>query len=98
MGITINVNPIIWQWGPFQLGWHAIASLLAIIVAIVIAAKGAHKQGKSTNEIFFLSPWVLIGGIIGARLFHVFDHWSYYSSNPLQIIMVQEGGLAIWGV
>jgi phosphatidylglycerol---prolipoprotein diacylglyceryl transferase len=97
MEITININPIIWQWGTFQLSWHSIASLVAIIVAIVIATKVARKKGIAVNEIYSLAPWVLVGGIIGARLFHVFDHWGYYSANPLQILMVQEGGLAIWG-
>jgi phosphatidylglycerol---prolipoprotein diacylglyceryl transferase len=97
MGITIDINPIIWQWSTFQLGWHAIASLAAVLVAIAIAVKEAQKQGILVNEIYSLAPWVLIGGIIGARLFHVFDHWDYYISNPLQILMVQEGGLAVWG-
>jgi phosphatidylglycerol:prolipoprotein diacylglycerol transferase len=95
--ITITINPIIWQWGNLQLTWHAVAMLLAIIVAVVVAAKSAHKQGISASEIYYLAPWVMLLGFIGARLFHVFDHWGYYMSNPLQILAVQEGGLAIWG-
>ena len=97
MGITINVNPIIWQWDTFQLNWHAIASVVAIIAAVVLAIYEAKKKGISPDEIYSLAPWVLVAGIIGARMFHVMDHWNYYSNNPLQIIMVQEGGLAIWG-
>lgn len=42
--------------------------------------------------------WVLIGGIVGARLYHVVDFWDkLYKNNPLQIIKVWEGGLGIWG-
>ncbi len=97
MGITININPIIWQWGTFQVSWHAIASLLAVIAAIVLAVFEGKKKGIPAMEIYSLVPWVLIAGIIGARLFHVADHWNYYANHPVQIVMVQEGGLAVWG-
>lgn len=95
--MRIDINPIIWQWGTFQISWHNIASMAAIIVAVVLAARVARQKGISPNEIYSLTPWLLIGGIVGARIFHVVDHWNYYASNPLQIIMIQEGGLAIWG-
>ena len=79
------------------MGWHTIASMAAIIVAVVLAARGARQKGISPNEIYSLTPWLLIGGIVGARMFHVVDHWNYYAGNPSQIIMIQEGGSAIWG-
>jgi phosphatidylglycerol---prolipoprotein diacylglyceryl transferase len=41
--------------------------------------------------------WGVIGAIIGARLFHVVDQWDFYSKDPLQIIKINEGGLAIYG-
>jgi prolipoprotein diacylglyceryl transferase len=41
--------------------------------------------------------WGVIGAIIGARLFHVIDQWDYYSRDPISIIRVNEGGLAIYG-
>ena len=40
---------------------------------------------------------VLVGGLVGARLYHVVDLWSYYSQNWAQIVMVWHGGLGIWG-
>jgi phosphatidylglycerol:prolipoprotein diacylglycerol transferase len=39
----------------------------------------------------------VVGGIVGARLFHVIDAWQYYAADPLAILRVNEGGLAIWG-
>jgi phosphatidylglycerol:prolipoprotein diacylglycerol transferase len=41
--------------------------------------------------------WGVIGAIIGARLFHVIDQWDFYSKDPIQIIKINEGGLAIYG-
>jgi phosphatidylglycerol:prolipoprotein diacylglycerol transferase len=39
----------------------------------------------------------VVGGIVGARLFHVADHLPYYLANPLLIPAVWEGGIAIYG-
>jgi phosphatidylglycerol:prolipoprotein diacylglycerol transferase len=41
---------------------------------------------------------VVISGILGARLFHVLDHWGHeFAANPVRALYVWEGGLAIWG-
>ncbi len=39
----------------------------------------------------------LISLLIGARLYHVIDQWSYYSQNLLQIFNTRGGGLGIYG-
>lgn len=41
--------------------------------------------------------WGVIGAIIGARLFHVVDQWGFYAKDPISILKVNEGGLAIYG-
>jgi phosphatidylglycerol:prolipoprotein diacylglycerol transferase len=36
--------------------------------------------------------------MIGARFFHVLDHWpDEYATNPIRALYIWEGGLAIWG-
>ena len=49
------------------------------------------------DRLYSLSLWGIPGGIIGARLVHVIDYWSYYSANLGAILAFWEGGLAIWG-
>jgi prolipoprotein diacylglyceryl transferase len=41
--------------------------------------------------------WGVIGAIVGARLFHVIDQWDFYAKDPISILKVNEGGLAIYG-
>lgn len=96
-GIIINVDPVIFHIGGFELRWYSLAIILAVLAAVVIAAHRAHRKGIAADEIYSLAPWILIGGLVGARLFHVMDNLSYYLVNPLQILMFQQGGLAIWG-
>jgi phosphatidylglycerol:prolipoprotein diacylglycerol transferase len=41
--------------------------------------------------------WALVGGVIGARLYHVIDQWRYYSQEMWRIGAVWQGGLGIFG-
>src|SRR3972149_6535191 len=96
-GIVINIDPVALHIGHFMLSWYSIFVILAVIAAVVISVREGKRKGISKEIIFSLAPWVLIGGIVGARLFHVIDRWELYAGNPLQAFAVWQGGLAIWG-
>jgi phosphatidylglycerol---prolipoprotein diacylglyceryl transferase len=95
--VTFAFDPIIAQLGPFQLGWHGLFTALAVAVALYIAGYLGGKRGIPQEVIFSVATWGVIGGIVGARLFHVADHLTYYLANPLLIPMVWEGGIAVYG-
>jgi phosphatidylglycerol:prolipoprotein diacylglycerol transferase len=95
--LTFSFDPIIAQLGPFQLGWHGLFTAVAVAVALWLAGYLGRKQGVPQEVIYSIATWGVVGGIIGARLFHVADHISYYMENPLLIPMVWEGGIAVYG-
>lgn len=57
----------------------------------------AARAGYTEDDTFSAAMWGVIGAIIGARLFHVVDQWPYYARDPISILKVNEGGLAIYG-
>ena len=97
MTLTFSFDPIIAQIGPFQLGWHGLFTALAVGVALWLAGYLGKRKGVPQEVIYSVATWGVVGGIIGARLFHVADHLTYYLENPLLIPMVWEGGIAVYG-
>ncbi len=96
-GVVINIDPIIFTLGSFEFRWYSLAVLAAALTVLLCVLRGAKKNNLPREAILSLTPWVMIGGILGARFFHVLDHLSYYLANPGQILQFNQGGLAIWG-
>ena len=94
-GIVINIDPVIFNIGDLEIRWYSLAIMLAIAVGILITVHQVNKKGIAPHQILSGAFWVVISAILGARLFHVIDHFDYYIGNPSQIFQFQ--GLAIWG-
>ena len=96
--ITISIDPVIFGFGHFALRWYSLILLTAIVVGIWLTAREAERKGFKKDEVYDAAVWIIVAGLIGARLFHVLDHWSHeYAANPIRALYIWEGGLAIWG-
>lgn len=91
------MNPIFLEVGPLQIHWYSVLILLAFVVGAMLAYKEAKRFSISkefmTNMFFYLVPIV----IIGARLYYVAFNYDYYAVDPIRILKIWEGGLAIHG-
>ncbi len=96
--ITVNIDPVLLHLGHFALRWYGLIVVTAASIGIWVALREARRKGLSEYQFADAIPWVIVGGLIGARLFHVIDHWpDEYAANPLRALYIWEGGLAIWG-
>ncbi|MGI6249882.1 MAG: prolipoprotein diacylglyceryl transferase [Anaerolineaceae bacterium] len=93
--------------GPITIRYYALIIILGAVIGAYIASKQAKRAGKDPDLIIDVMPWLLISGIIGSRLWHVFTPSAsnaavglttkYYLSHPLEILMMWKGGLGIPG-
>jgi len=82
---------------PYQSAWYGLIIVVAMVLAIYLTIKEGEKRGISEDFVVDTAFWVLPLGILGARLYYVLFELDYYLTNPLQILAVWEGGLAIYG-
>jgi phosphatidylglycerol:prolipoprotein diacylglycerol transferase len=95
--VEIDINPVIVQLGPLALRWYSLMIMLGVIVGTWLSSRMAERRGISADDVYGAALWIVVGGIVGARLAHVIDRFDYYRINPDKILAVYEGGLAIWG-
>ncbi len=95
---TISIDPVILHIGHFMLRWYGVIVMTAIVVGVWLAAQEAEHKGIKKEDVYDAAIWVVMAGIVGARIFHVIDHWpDEFAAQPIRILYVWEGGLAIWG-
>ncbi len=96
--ITISIDPIIFGVGHIALRWYSLILMTAIGIGVWLTAREAERKGFKKEDVYDAAMWIIVAGIVGARLFHVLDHWSHeYAANPVRALYIWEGGLAIWG-
>ncbi|HZP94927.1 MAG TPA: prolipoprotein diacylglyceryl transferase [Candidatus Limnocylindria bacterium] len=95
--MTIDINPVIVHLGPFALGWYGLFVALALALGLWLALREAARKGLPVEQVESVAFWVVGGGIVGARVLHVLDRWDLYAANPLAILAIWNGGLAIMG-
>jgi phosphatidylglycerol:prolipoprotein diacylglycerol transferase len=95
---TISIDPIIFSIGPFMVRWYSLILMIAMATGVWLTAHEAERKGFKKEQIYDIAIWIVMAGLLGARLFHVLDHWSdEFAANPIRALYIWEGGLAIWG-
>src|SRR5512136_795951 len=99
------MNPVLVELGPLQVHWYGLLIVAGAVLAAWLATREASRRGEDPEHVWSLLIWVLIFGIIGARLYHVFSTptgdfvgWAYYRQHPLDIIAFWNGGFRGLGI
>ena len=96
--IHIGIDPNIFQAGNFVLTWHGFFAFVAVVISVLLCGRWAqHQDGVDADMVYSTAIWAIIGGILGARIFHVVDRWDIYSANPAEVLAIWSGGIALFG-
>lgn len=96
----LGLSPIIFEVGGFKLRWYSIAYLAGIVVGYfyllrMLRAPGAPMAKRHAEEMVTVAALgVILGGRLGYVLFYKPGH---YLQNPLEILMLWDGGMSFHG-
>ena len=91
------MNPILIEIGNIKIYWYSIMILAGVLIGSFLVIKESKKFNISKSKISDMIFYIVIFGILGARIYYVIFNMDYYLKNPIDIIKVWEGGLAIHG-
>ena len=94
---SFHHQAILFSLGNIHIYWYGLFIVLAILAAMFVAFSLAKPYSLKNDLIFDLAFWLIILGIIGARLYDVVLELPYYLHYPSQIIKIWQGGLSIHG-
>ncbi|HNT55529.1 MAG TPA: prolipoprotein diacylglyceryl transferase [Anaerolineaceae bacterium] len=87
--------------------FYGLIIMSGVVGAAVLASKRAPRFGQNPEVVWDMILWLLIGGVLGARLWHVLTPppsmveagitTRWYFQHPLDMLMIWRGGLGIVG-
>ncbi len=94
----VAVNGFSGLLGPLPIRWFGILVVLGFLAGAKVAAmRNASRGLLSSQESFDLAFYVLLWGLAGSRMLHVFQHTEEFKGDPLKILRIWDGGLVWYG-
>ena len=92
------MNSILVSIGPITITWYAALIMSGMLIGLFITMKELTNNHNINKEVFYdIAFYGILFGFIGARTWYVLFSLPYYLDNPLEIIAIWKGGMAIHG-
>jgi phosphatidylglycerol:prolipoprotein diacylglycerol transferase len=83
--------------GPFTLHTYGFLLAIAFLAGLWVASRQAKRSGLDANRVTDMAVWVLIGGLVGAKLLLVAVDWAYFGRNPRELLSIFQSGGVFYG-
>ena len=97
-GLGLELDPpSTMQLGPLTIHFYGLIIAVGMLLAVLYASKRSKEFGLKEDDLIDGVLWVTPFAIICARLYYCIFEWDQYASNPISILYIWNGGLAIYG-
>lgn len=97
LGLEFNISKIAFSILGIDIYWYAILIVIAIVLALIILKINNKKEDVKYEYLLDLSIYLIPISLICARLYYIAFNLDFYINNPLEILNLKSGGLAIYG-
>jgi phosphatidylglycerol---prolipoprotein diacylglyceryl transferase len=95
--IIIDLEPNLFKIGPFLITWHGVFAVLGILAGARLGLWLLSKDGIDVSRGADGVAWMVVVGLIGARLLYVWENFKLFSGQLGRIFLITEGGISQWG-
>ncbi|HXC76293.1 MAG TPA: prolipoprotein diacylglyceryl transferase [Candidatus Acidoferrum sp.] len=97
LSIVIDLDPNLFKLGPFLITWHGVFAVLGILAAARLGLWLLGKDGVDVTHGADGVAWMVVIGLIGARLLYVWENYKLFQGQLGRIFLLTEGGISQWG-
>lgn len=91
------MRPTLFNIGPIGIHSYGVMLVLGFAAGMLLAIREGRRRGISKDDIIDCGLWVLLSGIVAARLLYIFLDWDYFAGQWGKWIQIQKGGLSFHG-
>ena len=97
LGIYLSNVPKSFTIFGFTITLYGLIIGVGVLAAFALVTWQAKRQGLNPDDFYDLGIYLLIFGIIGARIYYVIFAWDFYKDNFWSVFNIRQGGIAIYG-
>ena len=90
-------NPVAFTVFGHDIYWYGILISLAVVIAVVMVYMQAKKKGIDPDSMLDYALLTIPVSIVCARIYYVIFEWEQYADNPISVLYIWNGGIAIYG-
>ncbi len=91
------MDPVCIRIGNHPIYWFGVLAAIGFGAALLHWTRLARREGKAPEYASDIVLWIMIGGILGARIAYVIANWPDYAGNWLRMFRIDQGGLIFYG-
>ena len=96
LGIEVN-PPRVLELGPLTLHYYGAIIALGLVLAVMYSCRRGHEFGLEEDDILDGVLWITPFAILCARIYYCAFSWHEYAANPISVLYIWNGGIAIYG-
>ena len=81
----------------FPVYWYGLVIALGMLIGVLIASAREKRYAQPKDTVLNFILIALPAALICARIYYVVFSWEHYAANPMEIVNVRNGGMAIYG-
>lgn len=93
--------PRLFHIGHFSLPTYGFLVALGVLVGLLISVRNSEKEGINPDTAWNFGIWVVVAGIVGAKILYIINEWDTYAAHPREIFSfstLQAGGVFSGGL
>lgn len=91
------MGPVAFEILGLEVRWYGIFIATGVLLGAIIAIREANRVEFDEETLLDLLIWAVPFSLVGARTYYVIFSWDLYKVNPIEVLNIRNGGLAIHG-